>query len=101
MQDLTLAENLRHLELLDRDLYEKTIKKVSKLRPDMAIVIGETLRDSMAKKTIGDGYYESVYLDGHSFGADGDFKFAGLKVDGRYMDESGLVDTWLNTTSGV
>ncbi|KAI4671266.1 uncharacterized protein J4E88_009300 [Alternaria novae-zelandiae] len=76
LADLTLAKKLRHLELWDQDLDIKSVKKISKARPDMAIVSGKSVGDSMAAQIVaaqtGRGW-RYVYLGGHLVDSGGGF----------------------------
>jgi hypothetical protein len=65
------ARKLRHLELMDQYPHAASVKKISKMRPEVAIVEGETEGDSTAAQyvaSITGGGHETVWLYGKMVG---------------------------------
>ena len=68
MEDLTLAKKLRHLELWNQTLFIRSVEKISKARPRLAIVDGVTVGEDMTTRIVAaqaSGRYMHVYLGGH------------------------------------
>jgi hypothetical protein len=99
LEDLTLAKGLRHLELWDQSLHTKSVEKISKARPNVAIVQGESVGDGIAAQMVAartGGGYMHVYLGGRLVDTDGgsgfgDFGYGDLEYeDFGYGDFEGM-----------
>ncbi|KAI4646790.1 hypothetical protein J4E93_005014 [Alternaria ventricosa] len=92
LADTTVAKKLQHLELWDQRLHDRSVKKISKARPKMAIVDGETVGDSMAAQMVaaqtGAGYMR-FYLGGHLVNTGGGLRPGDFGLDGLEFEEFG------------
>jgi hypothetical protein len=95
LEDMTLAKRLRHLELWDQSLHTKSVGKVPKTRPKMAIVKGESVGDGIAAQMVAartGGGYMDVYLGGHLVHTSDTFGFGGFGYDDFEYEDFGYGD---------
>jgi hypothetical protein len=65
--DPECGQELRYLWLVDQHLHDKSVKRFSKMRPNMAIITGSTEGDSNAARIVASmtgGAYFEVMMDG-------------------------------------